>query len=1453
MAGDRARVSHDPGRKWRGLVAQQGRVTVEADWNEAEAIRADRDRRLTLDVTGRFGTPDGGYAVTAVPAAGGPGGSVPGDLVVGPGTLYVGGERLDLDVPVQWSAQPDWLDSSTDPVWQTQAPPTAGTELVYLLASEQEVSAVEDPALADVALGGPDTMQRQRVLQRFVRQASPASPPGAGSTCGGAWSEFESFLGSAGLQFNPARMTVTSASTLQVSFTNPTVPPSPCQPATAGGYLGAENQMIRVMVTGADASGVPHIVWGFDDASFLYRITSAISDSGSTTLTLASAPADSYQIPVVGQYVEVLRDAAQLTATNPVQLVGTDYIASATGVVTQVTSPYDPTSRQLVLSGPLPGDYVSAATPQLFLRVWQTALPAPPGQPVPLVAASQAGTADDTGVAVTLTSGTGIFHPGDFWRFALRPLQPAIVYPARYLTGPQPPDGPRTWACPLAVLDWQAGSATVLHCVPRFADLVELTARGGGCTVDVGLADVDGGASLPTLLSRYARRGPVTICLEPGRYTLPEPLVLGPEFDGLTLRGCRTGVVLQAPAGAAGGFASGLITVQGANSVTISGIELAPPPVAVRPGSFGTLSDPNQVLLTSFSANLQVAFGVQVSGAAGLTVEDCTFSLPDPGGTSFFAAGIYAAGTMTGVTVANCTFRSAVPLTAAPFHDLATGSLPPPQPPWPLTFGCLHVPVPTAVSAGPALLDEATIERCLFQDVTVPVLLMAGLGSLSVLRNTARETYGGFWVVSVDPGHADFFDQTAIGDPNAYHNATTAGTAPLLDRILAIAPAMGKALAPAPSSPQPPAAGTSPPLRLAVRDCQVDAVLAGSYSGAGLLVADLAEAAGSAIVHGNRIRNRFLNGDTALVHLLEEATVTGNILANEIAAAELSLPGTDNFSLVWPPAAATPLGVPALAVTGNVLVGPTLLPARPGTLPQPLQDWDVLNTVISFVLPPIVTGISTTSGPLAGGGSMIITGHGFTGVTGVKFGSVSVPSAAITFNSDTQITVTIPAGAASTVDVTVTTPAGTSATSPADVFTYTGTAPTVTGLSPAVGTSAGGTSVTIAGSGFLGVTGVKFGTASVPSAAIAVNSDAEIVTTSPPGTGTVNVTVSNAIGTSAGEAFTYVSPPTVTGISVTRGTALGGTIVTITGHGFIGNASAQSSDVRVQFGTASALAMTVVNDTQITATSPPGTGTVHVTVSNLAGTSATSAADEFGYVPVVTAISPASGPITGGTVVTISGAGFTGATSVQFGPAGAAMTVNSDSQITATSPPAAAGTVRADITVTTPTGTSAVSPDDQFTYLPVVTGVSPGSGFTSGGDFVTISGVGFSGATSVRFGAFAAVMTVDSDTQISATSPFSPIVGTVDVTVTTPAGTSLHGALDHFAYVRKNVAKEGTGKEGIGKEKEHIGKEVIVERQPFLPNPLHPEVAGGIAEAFIEPAERPDVGGHLLDDPGTGP
>jgi Family of unknown function (DUF6519) len=84
MASDRARVSFDPSRQWRGVVAQQGRVSLEADWNEAATIDAERDRLVTLDMVGPYGSPNGrGYLVAAVPATGGPASLAPGDLIIG--------------------------------------------------------------------------------------------------------------------------------------------------------------------------------------------------------------------------------------------------------------------------------------------------------------------------------------------------------------------------------------------------------------------------------------------------------------------------------------------------------------------------------------------------------------------------------------------------------------------------------------------------------------------------------------------------------------------------------------------------------------------------------------------------------------------------------------------------------------------------------------------------------------------------------------------------------------------------------------------------------------------------------------------------------------------------------------------------------------------------------------------------------------------------------------------------------------------------------------------------------------------------------------------------------------------------------------------------------------------------------------------------------------------------
>ena len=163
--------------------------------------------------------------------------------------------------------------------------------------------------------------------------------------------------------------------------------------------------------------------------------------------------------------------------------------------------------------------------------------------------------------------------------------------------------------------------------------------------------------------------------------------------------------------------------------------------------------------------------------------------------------------------------------------------------------------------------------------------------------------------------------------------------------------------------------------------------------------------------------------------------------------------------------------------------------------------------------------------------------------------------------------------------------------------------------------------------------------------------------------------------------------------------------------------------------------------------------------------------------PVVTGLSPTSGPEAGGTLVTITGTGFTGATAVDFGATAATnVTVVNDTTITANSP---AGTGTVDVTVTTPAGTSATSPADQFTYVvaPAVTGLSPTSGPAAGGTSVTITGTGFTGATAVDFGPTLATTVVGGERHLDhGRQPGRHRGPPVDVTVTTPGGTSATSA-----------------------------------------------------------------------------
>jgi len=432
------------------------------------------------------------------------------------------------------------------------------------------------------------------------------------------------------------------------------------------------------------------------------------------------------------------------------------------------------------------------------------------------------------------------------------------------------------------------------------------------------------------------------------------------------------------------------------------------------------------------------------------------------------------------------------------------------------------------------------------------------------------------------------------------------------------------------------------------------------------------------------------------------------------------------------------------------------------------------NTLFTYIAAPTLTNISPATGSPAGGTSVTLTGTGFTGATGVTIGGAAATSVSVV--NATTITCTTPAGSAGTASVLVITPGGTNAAN--TLFTYIA-APTLTNVSPATGSRAGGTSVTLTGTNFTGATVVTFD--GEPATNIIVVNATTITCTTPAGQiGTASVLVTTPSGTvSSSTLFSYFLPPSFASISPPGGVLAGGTPVTIKGGGFV-------APMTVTFGGVAATEVTVVNSTTLTATTPAHAGgAVDVVVSNANASATGTGAFYYFPIPTVTGVAPATGLIAGGRTVTITGSGFNEGAGVRFdGVEAQGVIFVNDTTLTAVTPAHAAGVVDVEVFSFFGSGTGT----GLFTYqIPpsVVSGVSPNLGALTGGKTVTITGTGFTGATAVSFGGAAATGLTDiTDTSLKVTIP-PHAAGVVDVVVTTPA-VSITGK-DAFAYVSPGI------------------------------------------------------------------
>ena len=251
---------------------------------------------------------------------------------------------------------------------------------------------------------------------------------------------------------------------------------------------------------------------------------------------------------------------------------------------------------------------------------------------------------------------------------------------------------------------------------------------------------------------------------------------------------------------------------------------------------------------------------------------------------------------------------------------------------------------------------------------------------------------------------------------------------------------------------------------------------------------------------------------------------------------------------------ATSVKVNGVAATSVVVVSATSITARTPAGTAGAKSVAVTTaggtatkaSAFTYVVPaPTITSIAPTSGKTLGGTAFTITGTNLTGATSVKVNGVAATSVVVV--SATSITAKTPAGTAGAKSLTVTTAGGTA--TKASAFTYIA-APTITSISPTVGTTAGGTTVTITGTNLTGAILTVEGT-SIP---ISNNTGTSFkIKTQAHSDGAISAKLSTPGGTvTRANAFTFVGAPTVTSISPTSGPTRGGTVVTITGKNLTG-------------------------------------------------------------------------------------------------------------------------------------------------------------------------------------------------------------------------------------------------------------------------------------------------------------
>jgi hypothetical protein len=603
MGGDYTRWTFNPRKDYKSVFKQQGRVDVDADWNELVEITDRRWRTESMDIAGQDFvsevTPDA-FLVTPVGT---------NDFTIGIGRLYVDGlvaechglppaqfdpilGEMQRTNPVKYSNQP-YLPSPLPPV--IGAPNT--TDLIYLDVWEREVTAIQDPHIREIALAGPDTCTRLQT----VWQAKDL--PNVGQhACGDDIPAWDNLI-------------APSAGRLTTSTVPPNPSATPCILSQTGGYTGLENRLYRVEIhvagtlDGAGGTTQAQFKWSRDNASVVAAVT-GISASGGTNslLNVTTLGRDDVLRFNVGDWVEILDDYTEFQgiAGYLVKILNTDAANLTITVNPPVPAafnfnPGDPTRHTRVRRWDGRADVNSDVNASSGLI---------------LVGAGPIAIEQGIQVSFSVNPAGGSFKVGDYWIFAARTFNASVETLVN-----APPRGILHHYCRLGFITWDAnGNGTFSDCRPTHK-----CECGGDCSVTVGdgISSFGQFTDIQKAINSLGPAGGV-VCVARGVYIVEQTITITDRNGPITLVGMgnATRVILNpgpVPGPLLNITETSHIRVEGFFMATLAGTAL----IEIEDCSFCTIRD---CTLVNLHIEPAAAFGL---GSASAAPSACAIALSD--------------------------------------------------------------------------------------------------------------------------------------------------------------------------------------------------------------------------------------------------------------------------------------------------------------------------------------------------------------------------------------------------------------------------------------------------------------------------------------------------------------------------------------------------------------------------------------------------------------------------------------------------------------------------------------------------------------------------------------------------------------------------------------------------------------------------------------------------------